>query len=158
VFPAGSRSGHLEESSAKTYHAEAVKRLTTASVVYQQWMKEGQNGNWADVVSAAAKLAPEYLERHGGAIQAGWKGFEPYCLRHSALTMLAESGCDAFTLARIAGHSSITITQRYCHPQADAIERAFGNFSGGHKIGHTPQLPAKSENGENAASDCRVES
>jgi hypothetical protein len=28
-------------------------------------------------------------------------------------------------LARIAGHSSITITQRYCHPQADAIERAF---------------------------------
>ena len=28
-------------------------------------------------------------------------------------------------LARIAGHSSITITQRYVHPQADAIERAF---------------------------------
>ena len=55
---------------------------------------------------------PEYLERHGGAIQAGWKRFEPYCLRHSALTMLAESRCDAFTLARIAGHSSITITER----------------------------------------------
>ena len=35
------------------------------------------------------------------------------------------AGCDAFTLARIAGHSSITITQRYIHPQADAIERAF---------------------------------
>jgi hypothetical protein len=41
---------------------------------------------------------------------------------------LAESGCDAFTLARIAGHSSITITQRYCHPQADAIERAFAKL------------------------------
>lgn len=53
------------------------------------------------------------------------KPFEPYCLRHTALTRLAESGCDTFTLARIAGHSSITITQRYCHPQADAIERAF---------------------------------
>jgi site-specific recombinase XerD len=53
------------------------------------------------------------------------KPFAPYCLRHTALTRLAESGCDAFTLARIAGHSSITITQRYCHPQADAIERAF---------------------------------
>jgi heat shock protein HslJ len=38
---------------------------------------------------------------------------------------LAETGCDAFTLAKIAGHSSITITQRYCHPQAEAIERAF---------------------------------
>jgi site-specific recombinase XerD len=51
--------------------------------------------------------------------------FQPYVLRHAALTQLAQAGCDAFTLARIAGHSSITITQRYIHPQADAIERAF---------------------------------
>jgi len=51
--------------------------------------------------------------------------FQPYVLRHTALTQLAHAGCDAFTLARIAGHSSITITQRYIHPQADAIERAF---------------------------------
>jgi len=36
--------------------------------------------------------------------------------------------CDPFTLARIAGHSSITITQRYCHPQADAVEAAFSKF------------------------------
>jgi integrase len=53
------------------------------------------------------------------------KAFPPYVLRHTALTQLAQAGCDAFTLARIAGHSSITITQRYIHPQADAIERAF---------------------------------
>ena len=53
------------------------------------------------------------------------KPFEPYVLRHTALTELAQAGCDAFTLARIAGHSSIAITQRYIHPQADAIERAF---------------------------------
>jgi integrase len=53
------------------------------------------------------------------------QAFQPYILRHTALTQLANSGCDVFTLARIAGHSSITITQRYVHPQADAIERAF---------------------------------
>ena len=47
--------------------------------------------------------------------------FQPYILRHTALTQLAQAGCDAFTLARIAGHSSITITQRYIHPQADAM-------------------------------------
>jgi integrase len=56
------------------------------------------------------------------------KPFEPYCLRHTALTNLGEAGCDAFTLARIAGHSSITITQRYVHPHADAIERAFAKL------------------------------
>jgi hypothetical protein len=75
-------------------------------------------------------------------------------LRHTALARLAEAGCDAFTLARIAGHSSITLTQRYVHPQADAIERAFQQTAkaalpspgqevdtvktrGRHKIGHS---------------------
>jgi hypothetical protein len=48
-------------------------------------------------------------------------------MRHTALTRMALF-CDAFTLARIAGHSSITITQRYCHAQADAVEAAFSKF------------------------------
>jgi integrase len=60
--------------------------------------------------------------------------FQPYILRHTALTELAKAGCDAFTLARIAGHSSIIITQRYVHPQADAIERAFAPF-----VQHVPK-------------------
>jgi integrase len=65
-------------------------------------------------------------DQHALAIERSKvKRFEPYVLRHTALTRLAESGCDVFTLARIAGHSSITITQRYVHPQADAVERAF---------------------------------
>jgi hypothetical protein len=45
-----------------------------------------------------------------------------------ALECLTATSRDVFTLARIAGHSSITITQRYVHPQADAIERAFAPF------------------------------
>jgi hypothetical protein len=46
---------------------------------------------------------------------------------HTALTRMAPF-CDVFTLARTAGHSSITITQRYCHPQAHAVEAAFTRF------------------------------
>lgn len=73
--------------------------------------------------------------QHAMALRlSGVKPFEPYCLRHTALTRLAEAGCDAFTLARIAGHSSITITQRYCHPQADAIERAFAKLAGSQEV------------------------
>ena len=69
------------------------------------------------------------------------KPFQPYILRHTALTQLAEAGCDVFTLARIAGHSSITITQRYVHPQEDAIERAFKQA----KEAALPALPAAGE-------------
>ena len=41
------------------------------------------------------------------------------------LTRLGESGVDAFTIMRIAGHSSITVSQRYIHPTPEAVERAF---------------------------------
>jgi len=83
-------------------------------------------------------------DQHSKALtDSGVKPFEPYCLRHTALTRLAESGCDAFTLARIAGHSSITITQRYCHPQAEAVERAFAKVSGGHNFGYIEEPKQK---------------
>jgi len=71
--------------------------------------------------------------------------FVPYTLRHTALTRLGvAAGGDVFVLARIAGHSSITVTQRYVHPQADAISRVFAasQFPVGTKLGTTKKLPA----------------
>ena len=66
-------------------------------------------------------------DQHKKALtDSGVKVFVPYTLRHTALTNLGEkAGGDVFVLARIAGHSSITVTQRYIHPQADAINRVF---------------------------------
>ena len=59
-------------------------------------------------------------------IASGVQPFVPYTLRHTALTMLgAAAGDDPFVLARIAGHSRITTTQRYIHPQQEAVQRVF---------------------------------
>ncbi len=102
VFPTGSRSGHIEESSAKQWHAKALATLDKAR-------KKNPN-------------VPEI------------KPFEPYCLRHTALTNLAKAGVDAFTLARIAGHSRISTTERYIHPQAEAIEQAFAKIAVSPKV------------------------
>jgi integrase len=69
-------------------------------------------------------------------IESGVKAFVPYTLRHTALTNLGErAGGDVFVLARIAGHSSITVTQRYIHPQADAINRVFAASQVGTNLG-----------------------
>ena len=72
-----------------------------------------------------------------------WRGtianvrpFVLYTLRHTFLTRLGESGCDAWTLARIAGHSSIAISSRYVHPSENAVLAAVERM-GGHKIGHS---------------------
>jgi integrase len=61
--------------------------------------------------------------------------FVLYSFRHTFLTRLGESGCDVWTLARIAGHSSIAISARYIHPSEDAVFTAISRL-GGHKIGH----------------------
>lgn len=51
--------------------------------------------------------------------------FVIHSLRHTMLTRLGEDGADAFTIMRIAGHSSVTVSQRYVHPTPEGMERAF---------------------------------
>ena len=38
------------------------------------------------------------------------------------LTRLGEAGADAFTIMRIAGHASVTTSQRYVHPTPESME------------------------------------
>jgi integrase len=66
-------------------------------------------------------------DQHKRALEeSGVRAFVPYTLRHTSLTILGEkAGGDIFVLARIAGHSTISVTQRYIHPEADAISRVF---------------------------------
>jgi len=71
--------------------------------------------------------------------------FVLHSLRHTMLTRLGESGVDAFNIMRIAGHSSIVVSQRYIHPTPEAVERAFERLqlSGkGPEIKPKRQLPA----------------
>jgi integrase len=53
------------------------------------------------------------------------KDFVIHSLRHTMLTRLGEAGADAFTIMRIAGHSSVLISQRYVHPSPESLGRAF---------------------------------
>ena len=54
--------------------------------------------------------------------------FVLYSLRHTALTRLGEQGTDAFTIMRIAGHSTIATSQRYVHPSAESVGRAIARL------------------------------
>jgi integrase len=103
VWPAPTRSGHIEPSSLRKQHAKTFKTL-----------------------------AEEAAQRN----QKPVRPFVLYSLRHTFLTRLGQSGCDAWTLARIAGHSSIAISSRYVHPSEDAVLTAMSRL-GGHKIGHS---------------------
>jgi integrase len=111
VWPALTRSGHIEPSSLRKQHARTFETIAEQS---------RQHG-----------LRPV-------------RPFVLYSLRHTFLTRLGESGCDVWTLARIAGHSSIGISSRYVHPSDDAVLAAMSRL-GGHNSGHSEEstLPAE---------------
>lgn len=45
-------------------------------------------------------------------------------LRHTGLTWMADAGVPGHVLRKIAGHGSLTTTQRYLHPDHQAITDA----------------------------------
>jgi hypothetical protein len=45
------------------------------------------------------------------------------------LTRLGEAGADAFSIMKIAGHSSVTVSQRYVHPTPEGMDRAFDRLA-----------------------------
>jgi hypothetical protein len=63
-----------------------------------------------------------------------------YTFRHTFLTRLGKSGCNAWTLARIAGHASIAISSCYVHPSQDAVLNAMTRLNG-HNIRHSGGAP-----------------
>src|SRR6478752_4690211 len=109
VWPAPTRSGHIEPSSLRKQHTNAF-----------------------------ATIAKEASKRN----EKPMRPFVLYSLRHTFLTRLGESGCDAWTLARIAGHASIGISARYVHPTEEAVLDAMSRL-GGHRIGHSGTEPAQ---------------
>jgi integrase len=110
VWPALTRSGHIEPSSLRKQHARTFETIA----------EQAHTNNLRPV-----------------------SPFVLYTLRHTFLTRLGESGCDVWTLARIAGHSSIGISSRYVHPSDDAVLSAMSRL-GGHNSGHNEKsaIPA----------------
>lgn len=52
------------------------------------------------------------------------KDFVLHSLRHTYGTRLGETGADAFTIMKLMGHSTVTVSQRYVHPTPETLEAA----------------------------------
>lgn len=122
------------------------------SVLETRWERAGKpvEGWIWPAPTQSGHVEPSGLRKqHAKALKvSNVRSFVLYSLRHTFLTRLGESGCDAWTLARIAGHASIAISTRYVHPSEDAVLAAVERL-GGHKIGHSqneaPQLPVATD-------------
>lgn len=157
------RNGAMLVTHGKTAAARRVIPMTprVRRVLKTRWQNAGKpdEGFVWPTQTRSGHVEPSSLRKqHSGTFKtigeqsatSNQKPVQPfmlYLLRHTFLTRLGESGCDVWTLARIAGHSSIGISARYVHPSEDAVLDAVSRL-GGHKIGHSeaeaPQLPVAS--------------
>jgi len=55
-------------------------------------------------------------------------GFVLHSLRHTFCTRLAESGCDVYTLMKLAGHANLATSQRYIHNAGFSTSKAVQSF------------------------------
>ncbi len=124
---AGARFGYLQVREGKSRNAKRTVSLT---------------GRVREMLEARATTAEEplvFTTVNGGPYLGTYlnrlhqrardtvglpRDFVLHSLRHTMLSRLGEAGVDAFTIMRIAGHSSVTISQRYVHPSSEALERA----------------------------------
>lgn len=135
------RHGTLLVTHGKTAAARRVLPMTprVRNILETRWEGAGKPGEgwvWAASTRSGHLEGSSLKKQHANALKlSGVRPFVLYSLRHTFLTRLGESGCDAWTLARIAGHSSIAMSTRYVHPSEDAVLNAMSRL-GGHNSGH----------------------
>ena len=111
---------------------EAVKRGKAGPNDFVFVTSTGRPLNRDRLTREAMKLMKRVLGRKTGAIHI-W--------RHTALTLMLQKGADIETVRRVAGHSSLMVTQRYCHSHDVAMQRAMSqlevDFGGNVALGGT---------------------
>jgi integrase len=144
------RNGSLLVTHGKTAAARRVLPMTprVRIVLQSRWQASGrpaQGWIWPAPTKTGHINHSSLKKQHNKAIKiSGVRAFVLYSLRHTFLTRLGESGCDAWTLARVAGHSSVAISSRYVHPSEDAVLAAMSRL-GGHNSEHSGNRPVSSD-------------
>jgi integrase len=129
--PPRSMFGYLTVRSGKSKNSKSRNVPLTARVT--QFLKSVGPKSSGLVFSRrdGRPLCQTYLNEQARKLRRLLKlpaDLTPHAFRHTFGTRLGESGADAFTIMKLMGHSSITISQRYVHPTPEAVERAFTRF------------------------------
>ena len=152
------RNGTLLVTHGKTAAARRVLPMPprVRQVLEAHWKASGcpvEGWVWSAPTTSAHLEKSTLKKQHPKALRAQprptLRALQP---ASHVLTRLGESGCDAWTLARIAGHSSTAMSARYVHASEDAVLAAVERLSG-HNFGHTARLaltdPRTEENTNN---------
>ncbi len=121
----GSEWGYIQVQGGKSKNARRAVPLTRR--VYEMLTQRRASCSTVFADTAGSRYSVSYLDHLHAKIRTALKlpkEFVLHSLRHTYLTRLGLSGADAFTIMRLAGHSSVSVSQRYVHPTPQAMEDA----------------------------------
>ena len=128
---AGAQYGYLTilSGKAKSKKSRNVPLSPRAVSVLRRWepRRSGLVFHRADGKPLQASLLGQQQNRVRTALKFP-ADFVLHSLRHTFGTRLGEAGADAFTIMRLMGHSTVTVSQRYVHPSPEAVELGFGRL------------------------------
>lgn len=124
----GAKFGFLTVLSGKAKNKKSrnVPLSQRAIDVLRKW--EPKQAGYVFHRSAGALIPDSHLDQQHSRVRKLLKlpsDFVLHSLRHTFGTRLGESGADAFTIMKMMGHSSVTVSQQYVHPSPETIELAF---------------------------------
>ncbi len=128
----GAGFGYLRVREGKSRNAKRNVPLTAAVRTMLTARKAGGAGPWVfPVANGTGPLSRSTVSHQHTSLRRKLKfpkDFVLHSFRHTMLTRLGAAGADAFTIKRIAGHGSVTISEKYIHPVTESLERAFERF------------------------------
>ena len=125
---AGSKFGYIQVTATNSKNSKARNLSLTARVAAMLKERHRTITRYVFPGDTGEPYLVSSLDHLHADVRTALKlptAFVIHSLRHTMLTRLGESGADAFTVMRIAGHSSVTISQRYVHPSPESMETAF---------------------------------
>jgi integrase len=129
------RTGRLQVTHGKTPAARRYVPMSprVRATLEADWLNAGKpDEGWVyPAATRSGHVEPSTIcGQHRSALRvSGVRPFVLYTLRHTFLTRLGASGCDVWTLARIAGHSTIGMSARYVHPSDETVLSAMAQMA-----------------------------
>jgi integrase len=115
--------------TVRAIHAKSSKTRSVPLTTRARAVLEAVDGRKGLVFRNAAggALYHTWLDQQHAAIREALKlpaDFVLHSLRHTFGTRLGEAGADSFTIMKLMGHSTVTVSQKYVHPSTESMRLA----------------------------------
>lgn len=124
--PTAVSPGRVNVKEGKSCNARRSVPLTERAAAMLQRRRETASSEWVFASAEGTRLRESTVSHWHGKVRAKLNlhpEFVLHSLRHTFLTRLGET-TDAFTLRKLAGHYSVTVSERYVHPSTEAMDAA----------------------------------